>query len=107
MRYKFPIFLACLGALLTICALFALVRTQEAYRYLVYLNPLGTLYGPYLVGRILPIGEFGSRQITYFGYNLFLTITSGAQWFLIGLGIDFVRRHAFGVSRRQSGPTPH
>jgi hypothetical protein len=80
-----PLVFACAGAALTIVALVALVRTQDAYRFLVYVNPLGAMFGPYLIARIVPVGEFGSKPTTHLAYDVFLVITSAVQWCLVGL----------------------
>ena len=92
-KLRWAIALAIVGCISTLCLVLAVRASlgSEAFRLLTYVNYLGMTFGPDLVAKFFePRGSVSPlTQAAWF--DVFLVLTSGLQWCVIGAIIDSVR----------------
>jgi hypothetical protein len=86
--------LGVVAAAVTLCLIFAvrIGHGDGAFRVLTYINYLGMTFGPNLVGRFFDARRFVPLPAEAVLFDVFLVLTSGLQWFLIGAVIDILDR---------------
>jgi hypothetical protein len=63
-----------------------------ALRILTYLNYLGMTKGPQLVSKLFDPKRFVPLPAEALLFDVFLVLTSGLQWFLVGAVVNFLTR---------------
>jgi hypothetical protein len=86
--------LGVVAAAITLCLVLAvrIGHGDGAFRILTYINYLGMTFGPNLVGRFFDPRRFVPLPAEAILFDVFLVLTSGLQWFLIGAVIDILSR---------------
>jgi len=103
MKLRWAIVLGVVAAAITL-GLVVSVRighADGAFRILTYINYLGMTKGPQLVGKFFDPRRFVPLPAEALLFDVFLVLTSGLQWFLVGAALDLLTR-----KRSFSGPTP-
>jgi hypothetical protein len=103
MKLRWAIVLGVVAAAITL-GLVVSVRIGHpdgAFRILTYINYLGMTFGPNLVGKFFDPRRLVPLRAEALLFDVFLVLTSGLQWFLIGATVDLLTR-----KRSFSGPTP-
>jgi hypothetical protein len=104
MKLRWAIILGITAAALTLCLVlaFRVGHGSGVFRILTFINYLGMTLGPNLVGRFFDPRRFVPLPAEAVIFDIFLVLTSGFQWFLLGAVIDLFRLK----SKRPTPKTP-
>jgi hypothetical protein len=94
MKFRWAMVLGIAASAITLC-LAVSVRVGHgdgAFRILTYVNYLGMTVGPSLVGKFFDPRRFVPLPAEALLFDVFLVLTSGLQWFLVGAVVDFLTR---------------
>jgi len=93
MKLRWAIALGIIAAAITFCLVLA-VRAGHGsgvFRILTFVNYLGMTFGPNLVGKFFDPRRFIPLPTEALVFDIFLVLTSGLQWFLLGAFIDLLQ----------------
>jgi hypothetical protein len=94
MKVRWATALGVVAAAITLCLVLAvrIGHGNGAFRILTYINYLGMTFGPDLVGRFFDPRRFVPLRAEALIFDVFLVLTSGLQWWLVGAVVDLLTR---------------